>query len=194
MNPWNAEARFWTVDEWFELPGREKLEMVHGHPLGPKAVERRLGPFRRSLVELRLIEHLGRHVFPSDLGYVGPGFGFVGLAGKALHPPDIAFIEKERVPPESAWDGLCPVPPDLAIEVLTFVDYPERVAREVHAYIAGGVRLLWVAHPKGRIVAVHAPRRPRRLLRQDDVLDGEDVLPGFRMPVDELFGPRVERA
>ena len=181
-------SRMWTCDAWSEWPvGYDKLELESGHPIGPKSMQRRLGPFRRSLVELNVIAHLGRYVFPRNLGYIGPGFGFVGHAGWALHPPDLAFIRTERLPAEPLWDRLSPVAPDLAIEVLTPVDEAERVAEEVHAYLAGGVALLWVADPQRRIVSVHAPRQPRRFLHDTDVLDGGNVLPDFRAEVAALF-------
>ena len=179
--------RLWTADEVWALPGREKLELWDGRPTGPKAVQRRLGPFRRSMVEARLIQWLGEFVIPRELGLVGPGFGFVGREGHALHPPDMAFLRRDRLPPADAWDGLCPVPPDLAVEVTSPIDHDEAVAEEVAAYLAGGIPLLWVLDPWRRNVAVHAPGRAPFVLTEGDELDGGDVLPGFRLPVAELF-------
>ena len=178
--------RLWTADEMWELPGREKIELWGGRPIGPKAMERRLSPFRRTMVELRLIQHLGQHVAGRGLGLFGPGFGFVGATGRALHPPDLAFVRSDQLPPEEDWDGLSPVAPDLAIEVLSLIDEPERVAKEVEDYL-GGVPLLWVFDPWRRTVAVHAPGRTLRTLGQGDSLEGGEVLAGFRVPVAELF-------
>lgn len=187
MGTGETGPRLWTADELWELPGREKQELVGGRPTGPKAVQRRLGPFRRSLVEARFLRWLGEFVFPRDLGIVGPGFGFVGTDGVALHPPDLAFMRRNRLPPAGDWDGLSPVPPDLAIEVTSPIDRAEEVAEEVAAYLGGGVPLLWLVDPWPRTIAVHTPDQPPRELGEGDDLDGGDVLPGFRLPVAEIF-------
>jgi putative restriction endonuclease len=182
-----GRPRLWTVDDFLELPGREKIELWDGRPVGPKAMERRLAPFRRTMVELRLIQHLGGHVAAGELGLFGPGFGFVGATGRALHPPDLAFIRRDRLPPEDEWDGLSLVAPDLAIEVLSPVDDAGPEAKAIADYLAGGVPLLWVIDPWQRSVRVHAPGVAGRRLTTGDELDGGDVLPGFRVPVAELF-------
>ena len=179
--------RLWTVDDFFELPGREKIELWDGRPVGPKAMERRLGPFRRTMAELRLLQHLGGYVAARDLGLFGPGFGFVGATDRALHPPDLAFIRHDRLPAAVEWDGLSPVVPDLAIEIVSPVDHPEQVAEDIDDYLAGGVPLLWVFDPWRRTVDVRAPDRPTHVLGEGDDLDGCAVLPGFRVPGAELF-------
>lgn len=180
-------TRLWTGDDLWELPGFEKIEMYDGHPTGPKAMHRRLSPFRRSMIEFRMVDHLARHVFARGLGVVGPGFGFVGASGRALHPPDLVFCRRDRLPEKSVWDGLSPVPPDLAVELLSPVDEEDRVAHEVEAYLAEGIALLWLVDPAGQTIAVHAPGRSPVTLSIGDHLDGGDVLPGFRVPVADLF-------
>lgn len=182
-----ARPRLWTANDLWHLPGFEKIEMYDGHPTGPKAMHRRLSPFRLSMIEFRLLHHLGRHVAAHDLGLVGPGFGFVGAAGRALHPPDLAFLRKDRLPPEPEWDGVSLVPPDLAVELLSPMDEDERVAEEIAAYLAGGVPLLWLIDPARRTMAVHAPDRPPVAVAAGDVLDGGAVLPGFLVPFVDPF-------
>ena len=36
-------------------------------------------------------------------------------------------------------------------------------------------------------MAVHRPGQPVRMLGENDTLDGEDVLPGWTLPVRDLF-------
>ena len=150
-------------------------------------MERRLGPFRRSMVEFRVIQRLDQHVFARDLGFVGPGFGFVAASGHGLHPPDLVFLRKDRLANETEWDGLSQAPPDLAIEILSPVDEEERVADEIAAYLVGGVPLLWVVDPRRRTIVVHAPEQRPVHLAEGGGLDGGDVLPGFRVAVADLF-------
>ena len=55
-------------------------------------------------------------------------------------------------------------------------------------YFASGTRLEWVVDPQTRTVAVyHAIGEPTRVLTESDTLDGEQVVPGFTMPVADLF-------
>ena len=63
---------------------------------------------------------------------------------------------------------------------------PDRRAARA-ALIAFGVRLLWAAYPGTRTVHVHRPGQALRVLSVGDALDGEDVVPGFSLPVSEIF-------
>ena len=181
-----SRPRRWTADDLWELPGKEKIEMVDGCPLGPKAMERRLGFFRRSMIEFRFVQRFATDPV-AQLGFFGPGFGFVSPSGRGLHPPDLAFLRYDRMPDEADWDGLSLVAPDVAIEVLSLVDEPERMATEIADYLAGGVRLLWVVDPESRTITVHTPDEPGRVVGVGDKLDGGEVVPGLRIPVAAIF-------
>ncbi|MFW6079258.1 MAG: hypothetical protein ACODAE_06540 [Gemmatimonadota bacterium] len=50
-----------------------------------------------------------------------------------------------------------------------------------------GVRLLWVIHPEARYAVAYRPDRAAHVLRERESLDGEDVLPGFHLPLDRIF-------
>jgi Uma2 family endonuclease len=63
------------------------------------------------------------------------------------------------------------------------------VDQEVDDYLAAGVRLVWMVNPERRTVWVYRVDGPVRFLREPDELSGEDVLPGFRCLVSELFPP-----
>jgi Uma2 family endonuclease len=77
--------------------------------------------------------------------------------------------------------------PDLAVEVLSPDEGPAAVQDKVAEYLAAGVPLVWVCDPAREAVAVHRPGRPPRVLGPEDVLTGEDVLPGFRLPLAGLW-------
>jgi Uma2 family endonuclease len=49
------------------------------------------------------------------------------------------------------------------------------------------VRLVWVIDPRSRTAIVYRPDGSARLVRQEEALEGEDVVPGFRLPLTELF-------
>jgi Uma2 family endonuclease len=58
---------------------------------------------------------------------------------------------------------------------------------KVTDYLDAGVRSVWVVDPPNRTVTVYEPAGTARLLRQDDVLQCDDVLPGFRLPLAAFF-------
>jgi Uma2 family endonuclease len=84
-------------------------------------------------------------------------------------------------------EGHLTVPPDLAAEVLSPNDNAYEVDRKVQAFLAAGTRLVWVINPDVRTVAVHRRQSQGTILRESDDLSGEDVLPGFRCRVSDLF-------
>jgi Uma2 family endonuclease len=61
---------------------------------------------------------------------------------------------------------------------------------KVRDYLEAGVRLIWVLDAQSRVTAVFRPGAPLRFLDPDDALDGEDVLPGFTLPLRDVFSPR----
>lgn len=121
-----------------------------------------------------------------DLGYVtGEAGGYV-VSGER-YAPDVAFISKQKQP-QLAQEGYNPKPPDLAVEV----DFPSSVQSQrtlrtkVHNYVAAGT-VVWVVLPEEKEVEVYVSGQPKKTVKIDGVLDGADVLPGFSLPVKEIF-------
>ena len=54
-------------------------------------------------------------------------------------------------------------------------------------YFQAGVRRVWVVYPTERLVYAYASPTGLRVLGAAESLDGEDVLPGLRLPVADLF-------
>jgi Uma2 family endonuclease len=103
--------------------------------------------------------------------------------------PDLAFISDRRwplarrVPRTEAWD----VVPDLAVEFVSESNSANSVVIKVEEYFQAGVRRVWVAYPVvSKVYVYHSPAQVRILQRGDD-LDGEDIIPGFRIGVTTLF-------
>jgi Uma2 family endonuclease len=103
--------------------------------------------------------------------------------------PDVAFVSYERwprrrrVPREEAWDTV----PDLAIEVVSPSNTAEEILTKIDEYFRAGVRRVWVIYPALEQIYVYTSVTQNHILCRDDQLDGEDVLPGFRLPVAALF-------
>jgi hypothetical protein len=88
--------------------------------------------------------------------------------------------------PPNFWHGFDGAP-DLAAEIVSPGDSAAEIAEKVEDYLASGVRLVWIVYPRSRHVVVWTPDGAARTLRGDDALDGADVVPGFRLPLAELF-------
>jgi Uma2 family endonuclease len=58
---------------------------------------------------------------------------------------------------------------------------------KIKEWLAAGTRLVWIVDPPRQRVHIHSPVRPARTLALQDTRDGEDVLPGLKLPVAEIF-------
>ncbi len=110
--------------------------------------------------------------------------------GGSSHVFDLSFFVRDRLPnPTSPVDRVeVATPPDLAIEILSPGQTVGELSRKLRSAIRRGVRLGWLIDEARRNVHVFHPTRKPQVLRGGDVLSGEDVLPGFALPVAELFG------
>ena len=124
----------------------------------------------------------GRGRAYTDTGFV------VGRDPDQVVSPDVAFIRSSRLDPGRNRQGMFRVEPDFAVEIVSPTDYPLLVQRKIDKYLAAGVPLLWVVYPATRRVRVLGAGREPQEVGEGEVLDGGDVLPGFRLPVADIFG------
>jgi Uma2 family endonuclease len=100
--------------------------------------------------------------------------------------PDVAFVSTARLP--KTREPIPTLSPDLAVEVLSESNTPDEIAQKLQEYFESGTRLTWIIDPPTRTVAVyHGPGEPTRVLDVNAQLDGEQVVPGFTLPVADLF-------
>ena len=104
-----------------------------------------------------------------------------------VREPDVGFISAERRPLDLRFQGYSEVAPDLVLEIASPSDSRRAVAEKVQMWLDFGVRLVWVAWPDSRTIDVHPAGGPVTTLAESDTLDGGAVLPGFTMPVREVF-------
>ena len=95
-----------------------------------------------------------------------------------VRAPDVAFVRRERVP-ASRPTGYLPFAPDLVAEVLSPSDRPGDTLGKVGDWLDAGTRIVWVIDPERRVARVYRHNGLESLLSETDMLDGEDVLPGF---------------
>lgn len=106
--------------------------------------------------------------------------------------PDVGFIAAPRIPQEIP-EKYVPFAPDLAVEVVSPGNSDEDINLKVELYLRYGTRLVWVVYPKQQKIHVFRPSESGskgsfEFLGIDDTLTGDDVLPGFKLPLRDLFG------
>lgn len=178
-----------TEKDVLDIQAREDrlCELVDG-----VLVEKGMG-FRESFLAIALSATLWGFVKPRNLGLVTGEAGMVRLASGLVRIPDVAFISWDRLPgrrvPSEPIPGLAP---DLVVEVLSESHTEAEMARKRREYFATGVRLVWFVDPMTRTVAVYTTVDQSTLLQVDQNLEGGAVLPGFALPLQELF-PELDR-
>ncbi|MEO6811947.1 MAG: Uma2 family endonuclease [Isosphaeraceae bacterium] len=150
-------------------------------------VEKAMG-YSASALAMILGRLLLNFVLPRNLGLVTGADGMVRLFPGLVRIPDVAFASWDRVPGRTMpKDPIPDLVPDLAIEVLSDSNTKREMVRKVGEYFDAGVRLVWLVDPKARTVAVHAPATDPVILDLTATLDGGEVLPGFALPLADLF-------
>lgn len=150
-------------------------------------VEKAMG-YRESLLAAFLIEVLGLFVRRANLGLVTAPDGIVRLLPGVTRAPDVAFVSWARLPGGRVPDAAVPeVVPDLAVEVISEGNTEGEMARKRREYFDAGVTLVWSVDPRRREVRVFTSPAQSTVVDQTGVLDGGDMLPGFRLSVHEWF-------
>jgi Uma2 family endonuclease len=135
-----------------------------------------------------LIAFLRAFVIPRNLGIVTGESGMMKLFAGLVRIPDVAFASWERLPGGKVPSE--PVPllaPDLAIEILSPSNTPQEMARKRREYFSAGVRLVWIIDLDARIASIYTAPEPPVIVSESQSIDGGSVLPGFVLPLRELF-------
>jgi Uma2 family endonuclease len=177
-----------TAAALWAMPGHGKgLELRRGRlwPVSPSG-------WQHGAVAGDLAWHLSAHVRPNRLGRVTVAeAGYVVARGPdSVFAPDVAFVRADRVPNGSAAERFHEGAPDLAAEVISPSDTWSGVMQKVEDYLAAGTRMVLVVDPRRRCVHVLRSQRAMVTLQVGDVLDGDDVVPGWRLPLAQLFEER----
>jgi Uma2 family endonuclease len=144
--------------------------------------------FRHRKINFRIAKILDKHVEPNRLGHVVPETRVVTERGPdTIRGPDVAFWSADKVPLDQEPAGYPDAVADLCVEVLSPRQDRKKIFEKVREYLWAGVRLIWVVDPEDRTVTVYRSPEEGRLLHEGAILSGEDVLPGFSVPVSEFF-------
>jgi len=144
--------------------------------------------FQHGKIVIRVGRKLDEFAEIERLGTVCTEVGFIlARHPDTLRAPDIAFLSRNRLPQGAAVEEFVEGAPDLAVEVLSPGDSASEVLKKVREYLTAGVLLVWIADPATQTVSVYRSLDDVRVLTADQVLDGGDVLPGFRVKIADIF-------
>jgi len=151
-------------------------------------VEKPMG-LRESILAVFLCSVIRQFVRERNLGIVTGSDGTLKLWQGLVRLPDVAYVSWDRIPGRRVPDEpVREIAPDLAVEVLSQSNTPREMERKRGEYFAANAQLVWEVDPESRTVTVYTSPSDFRLLEGDKVLDGGLVLPGFSLPLSELFG------
>jgi Uma2 family endonuclease len=161
-------------DRFYEIVCGERVEKK---PMGTP----------QNLVCTAFASYLRVYVRQERLGTVAAETLFVlDEAIRLERRPDLAYVSRQRWqrPTQTgAWN----VVPDLAVEMISPTNRAPEVLQKIDEYFAAGVRLVWVVYCQPRQVYVYRSPVTIQVLTPQDTLEGDDVIPGFSLPVAKLF-------
>ena len=150
-------------------------------------VEKVVGTYESYLATL-LAEMLSRFVRENRLGIVLGPDGMMHLAPGLVRIPDVSFVGWRRFP-----DGRLPRGafiehgPDLAVEIISKGNTPREMDAKLQDYFAAATALVWYVYPDDREIHVFTSPAVAGVFREGDILEGGNVLPGFRLDLAQYF-------
>ncbi len=172
-----------TLEEFARLPeDGARHEMNAGELLTlppPKSLHSR--------VALTILEALQQHLRQHGALRVIPEAGYVLSRDRlTIRQPDVSILSRERIrttDPDNYFEGA----PELAVEVISPSESAEDLEIKTRQYLQNGGRQVWIVYPRTQSVHVFSGGNAAIILDRDQILDGGDLLPGFRVSVASLF-------
>ena len=177
-----------AVKTWPDLPERDGYEYVDGKwvkiPMGAEStwvsgeLFARLRSYgRRKRTGTALAHETGFQIWPTH--------------PKRYRKPDGAFVSIDKISAETIPLKFVNVVPELVVEVISPSDRVEDVEGKLGEYRDAGIPLIWVIYPRQRRAHVYRLDGSARIVEEDEYLEGEDVLPGFRVRLRDILQPKA---
>ncbi|MYE54328.1 MAG: Uma2 family endonuclease [Chloroflexi bacterium] len=180
-----TRAKLMTAEELFAMPddGYHHYELIRG-------VLRKMAPagLYHGVNGSRIVETLLPYVRRNGLGEVPlpcPGF-ILERDPDHVREPDVSFIRQGRIDEIGYTRRYFPEAPALVVEVISPNDRYTEVREKVNDWLSAGTEMAIVVNPRSRTVQTHTSDGVIKLT-ESDTLDGGDVVPGWRIPVADIF-------
>lgn len=185
-------ARELTIDEFMRLYDEQPFEIINGE-------RKMMSPtkFGHSKISKRIYDALLLYCLSHGLGEVFFETVFI-LEDKpdwveGSRTPDVMFVSKERLAAYEAQmqdinDKPLILVPDLVVEVVSPTDRYSDVDEKIDAYLADGVKMLWIVDPQQEKVKVYEIGKAQPdTKRTGDTISGGEVIPGFAIKVSDIL-------
>ncbi len=150
-------------------------------------VEKAMG-FAEGVLAADIVFVLKTYLAKQDLGLVAGADAPLRLIPGVVRLPDVTFVSWDQLPGHQVPpDPIAGLIPNLAVEVISRGNTVQEMKRKVREYFLAGTSLVWLVNPFKRIVEVYTPPEHHVILTEADTLDGGPVLPGFKLPLQQLF-------
>lgn len=100
--------------------------------------------------------------------------------------PDLLYVSFERLPASWNENAACPVPPELAIEIISPGQTFGQMTQKAGYYLTGGVLQVWVVDTEAKSITVFYPDRAPTTYIENSIITG-DLFPGLSVEIDRLF-------
>jgi Uma2 family endonuclease len=169
------------VAAWY-APHRRPCELIEG------TLVERPGTFAGSVMATFLGFKLGRHVEERDAGVLLDGVCPIRLGPGIIRRPSLSFTPWDRLPNEELPDEeIASFVPTLMIDLRYRWNTTAEFGRKTREYFAAGCVQVWVIDPDEKSARVYTASDRFHDIDHTCVLDGEPVLPGFRLPLADVF-------
>lgn len=185
------KERLFTVDDVWQLSHMPENELKHFYLIDGELFWDMPPGYTHGNLSGLIIRYLLNYADENELGEVTAEVGYYPADDRhTLLGPDVAFIRKRHAPPAD-HARFVPRMPDLAVEVSSPSNTLAELRRKASVYLEHGTEIVWLVLPEKSGVEVwrqaHDGEAVSEFVARDGSLRGEDVLPGFRLPLERLF-------
>lgn len=172
-------------DAWVLQP--EQAEKSYEFIAG-EIVEKMVSNQKSSQIAYRIGIFIGMYLLQHELGRLtGEHGGY--MVNSERYMPDVGYMSYARQPIDND-DAYNPLAPDLAVEVISPTDTAKEMRVKIANYLAAGT-VVWVVSPDDEQIEIYIPGKSVVVRKIGDTLEGEDVLPGFSVPLETIFKRRT---
>lgn len=141
------------------------------------------------VIALRIGSRLERHVEAHALGeaYAAETGFRIATNPDTVLAPDASYVSRVRLEQMEQSEGFISGAPDLAVEVVSPRDSVPDVEDKVSRWLDAGCHIVVVVNPRNRFTWVYRSGSEPIRLTENDVLDVSDVVPGWKLPLREVF-------
>ena len=106
---------------------------------------------------------------------------------KTVRVPDVSFLSNEKLAAIKNVDKFYDGAPDLAVEVISLSETYNDVQGKLEDYLSAGVKMVWIIRPENKTVTTYRTLFDFKMLRENEELSGDDVLPNFKCNLTDIF-------